>query len=133
MENYQDHELQLDLDRPTPTKIRVVWRGQSTGRAPGMILRPWFDRLYAEAQKQHAAVELDFLSFEHFNSSTIAALVHVINAAREKGVPLTVRYDRAVRWQSLSFEALERAIRPFEKGAARHVEFIPDSAPHPTS
>ena len=129
MQNFHDHELDLELDESQPALIRVVWKGQSTGRNPALILRPWFDQLYAYAKTKLAAVEMDFLVFEHFNSSTISAMVHIINAAREQGVALSVRYDKGVRWQSLSFEALERAIRPFEKGSTQRVSFVPVTAP----
>lgn len=129
MQNFHDHELDLVLDESAKGVIRVVWKGQSTGRNPAQTLRPWFDGLYLYAKSHSARVEMDFISFEHFNSSTISALVHIINTAREQGIGLTVRYDKAVRWQSLSFEALSRAIRPFEKGSPIKVEFIPVSVP----
>ncbi len=41
----------------------------------------------------------------------------------EAGVELTVVYDGAQKWQAMSFEALRRALRPFESGSGPAVRF----------
>ena len=56
-----------------------------------------------------------FERVEHFNSSTIAVLIQLITSAQDRHIKLTVRYDASARWQTLSFDALKRALRPYEE------------------
>lgn len=125
MTDFQDHELRIALDETSPGTLRLDWLGMSTQKAPITVLEPWFDALFTEAQKKAVTVEMDFVHFEHMNSSTISALVHLIHDARDRGVPLTLRYDQSVRWQKLSFDALSRALRPFNAARDSPVTFLP--------
>ena len=124
MTNFQDHELTIELDESTPGTLRLVWLGMSTHRTPASVLRPWFDQLFAYALTKQAKLEMDFLRFEHMNSSTISALVHIIHDAQAKEIPLTLRYAGDVRWQKLSFDALSRALRPFGAAKDARVNFV---------
>lgn len=81
--------------------------------------------MFTEAKNRGGGIEMVFTELEHFNSSTIAALIQTINSARDRGVAMTLRYDRKRNWQVLSFEALKRALRPFESAAgAGTVQFL---------
>lgn len=124
MNHFQESELTIQLDETTPGTLRLHWLGMSTHRAPITILKPWFDELFTAAGANGLAVEMDFVRFEHMNSSTISALVHIIHDARDRGVPLTLRYDAQVRWQKLSFDALSRALRPFNASRDSPVTFL---------
>ncbi len=55
---------------------------------------------------KHIFVEMHFEKLEHFNSSTIAAIIRFIQDARTKGVRLVIVYNQALKWQKLSFDAL---------------------------
>lgn len=116
MTNLQSEELKVAVDASTPGQIRADFTGKSNGRDPGKVLKPWFDSVLAGAAHKSATVVLHFDKLEYFNSSTIAALIQMLNAAQDKKVPLVLVYDGKLRWQTLSFEALKRAIRPFESG-----------------
>jgi hypothetical protein len=117
-------ELTLDLE-DAPAGIRVIWQGRSNSRDPGKVLGPWFDTLLDEAERTHRPVEMQFGRLEHFNSSTISALIQLINQARDRRVRLSLVYDKGLKWQALSFDALKRALRPFDDGEASPVTIVP--------
>lgn len=125
MENITTGELEASFDRGAPGELHVQLRGKSTSRDAGKELAPLFDQTLAAARAEQLGVTLHFERLEYFNSSTIAALVQFIRAAQDRGVPLTVRYDAAQKWQALSFDALKRALRP-PQGTAPMVVFAPD-------
>ncbi|MFZ5468100.1 MAG: hypothetical protein ACOZIN_01575 [Myxococcota bacterium] len=108
--------------------LRLVMTGKSSSREPGKLLTPFFAEALQRAAAARAAIEVHFEGLTHFNSSTIAAVIQFINAAQERHVALAFHYDPALKWQALSFEALQRAIKPFQKGTVSHVRFV--ETPH---
>jgi hypothetical protein len=116
-------ELQTRIDRLLPKLIQVHFSGKSASREAGRVLAPIFDQLLAEATANRQALELHFERLEYFNSSTIAGLVQFIRAAQRAGVSVTVVYDAKQKWQAMSFDALKRAMRPFESPATATVVF----------
>lgn len=96
-----------------PPLFRVLWEGKSSSRDPSLVLKPFFDALLARTVKAGALLEMHFEKLEHFNSSTIASLIQLINGATEQGITLTFFYDGRARWQALSFDAIQRALAPF--------------------
>ncbi len=123
METIQLAELTAALDRQDAGTLRVRLTGRSASREAGKDLAPLFDRVLSEARSEERVLALHFEGLEYFNSSTIAALVQFIRAAHERGIGLTVVYDGKQRWQAMSFDALRRALRPFESGAGASVRF----------
>ena len=88
-----------------------VWKGRSNERQPGKLLAPYFEALIHEAGARRLPLEMHFEELEHFNSSTITALIGLIQRARRDGVKLVLVYDQGLKWQRLSFDAL----RVFDK------------------
>lgn len=88
-----------------------VWKGKSNERQPGKLLAPYFEQLIHEAGARQVSLEMHFEELEHFNSSTITALIGLIQRARRDGVKLVLVYDQGLKWQRLSFDAL----RVFDK------------------
>jgi hypothetical protein len=88
------------------SSLVLAWQGKSVEREPGKILAPYFAGALDEAASQNLALELRFAALEHFNSSTITALIALVQKARAAKVKLVLVYDKAVRWQKLAFEAL---------------------------
>lgn len=87
--------------------LRLVWRGRSTARNPGELLVPYFQGVFDWATKSgRATVEMHFERMEHFNSSTVGALIYLIQDARGKQIPLVFVYDQKLKWQKLSFDAM---------------------------
>ncbi len=50
---------------------------------------------------------LDFRNIEYFNSSTITPVVRLIEEAKRRAVSMVINYDKKLRWQELSFSALQ--------------------------
>ena len=125
MVNLQSDELLIEVDEREPGLLVLNWLGRSASRSPGAVLHPWFDQLFQVARERGTAVEMRFERLEHFNSSTIAVLIQLINSAQDRRIKLTVRYDANLRWQTLSFDALRRALRPFDVGPdSVQVQFV---------
>ncbi len=123
MDIIQLGDLTAELDKATVGALRVRLSGRSSSREAGKTLAPLFDRVLSEAKGEARVLALHFEKLEYFNSSTIAALVQFIRAAHEMGVRLGVVYDGKQRWQAMSFDALRRALRPFETGSGPGVRF----------
>lgn len=123
METLNAEDLKIAITPLPGGEYRLDWTGRSNARDPAKILIPFFDDLLKRAASHR--IEMHFETLEHFNSSTIATLIHLINAAARARVPLTLCFDSGLRWQSLSFDALKRALRPFGTEASlvefRHV------------
>jgi hypothetical protein len=109
-------DLHIDVDVPVAGggggTIVCRWTGKSNDRSPQQALAPWFEALLGDAGARAAKVEMHFEKLEHFNSSTITALIRFIQTARTRGVKLAFVYDPNLKWQRLSFDAL----RVFDKG-----------------
>ena len=110
MESLVAGDLQVEIVEQ-PNVFRCNWKGRSTARRPSDELKPYFEKVLAAAAEQSRSVEMHFEELGHFNSSTIGALIVVIQDARRKKVKLSLVYDSKLKWQRLSFEAL----RMFEK------------------
>jgi len=124
MDTIQLGDLTAELDRGNAGTLKVHLSGRSSSREAGKTLAPLFDRILAEAKAESRVLALHFERLEYFNSSTIAALVQFIRAVQERGIGLTVVYDGKQRWQAMSFDALRRALRPFETSSGPAVQFI---------
>lgn len=115
MEDLKTSDLVIEVrEDPTPPTLVLSWRGRSADRYPGRVLGPFFAEALDRAAEGGAAVEMRFHALEHFNSSTITAVIELIQDARARGVRLVIAYDGAVKWQRLSFDAL----RVFNRGDA---------------
>jgi hypothetical protein len=89
-----------------PPVVRLKWTGKSNSRHPGEVLTPYFRDALAAAGARKVPIELRFEQLEHFNSSTITAIIQLIQDARARSIKLILVYDQALKWQKLSFDAL---------------------------
>ena len=111
MNNLQSGDLTIEVAVTPESVFKCTWKGKSNERNPPEILRPWFDALLAAVGQANGTVEMHFEKIEHFNSSTITALIRLIQICRKTNVKLVMVYDQTLKWQRLSFDAL----RVFEK------------------
>jgi hypothetical protein len=110
MDDLQAGDLTVTVSEPAAGSIRLDWKGKSNQREPQKTLGPFF----AEVAKRAAelgktgrpTVEMHFEALEHFNSSTITALIQFIQTSRSRGVALVIVFDAQQKWQRLSFDAL---------------------------
>jgi len=124
MNDLNSEELIIRVDQSAPARLRLDWLGRSNSRNPVLVLAPFFKQVLAEASAQRSAVEMHFEAIDHFNSSTIVALIHIIKAAKDAKVALRLHYDAALKWQRLVFDPLKRAVASFAQGEGPQVEFL---------
>jgi hypothetical protein len=105
-ETYTSHALSLDVVEEQ-AGITVTWRGRSTARDPAEFLIPILTRALDRAMELKRPLVLDFRSLEYFNSSTITPVVRLMEETKRRGASLVVNYDKKLRWQELSFSALQ--------------------------
>jgi len=117
-------ELRVKAGREGSDRIEVHLTGKSSSRDAGRELQPTFEKLMAAAKGERRALTLHFEALEYFNSSTIAALVQFIRTAQQAGVSVEVRYDASLKWQAMSFDALGRALKPFEAHGGPTIRFL---------
>jgi len=100
-----DLRIEAVADEISPA-VQLMWRGKSNNRHPGEALAPYFRDALATAGARKVPVELHFEKLEHFNSSTITAIIQLIQDARARSIKLVLVYDQGLKWQKLSFDAL---------------------------
>ena len=105
MENLVFGDLTIEA-RESPGTLELVWTGKSNDRTPGRVLDPWLTGVIGSAAERKLAVAMHFERLEHYNSATITSLIRVIQLGCNKGVRIAIIYDKALKWQKLSFEAL---------------------------
>lgn len=110
-ESFAQGDLRIDVEED-PTSIRLAWTGKSNARNPSSLLSPFFSPLVESATGTKRTLVLEFHKLEHFNSSTITAIILLIQECRAKGVRLSLKFDQNVKWQKLSFDALRVFVKP---------------------
>jgi hypothetical protein len=96
------------IPRPSSDDGSIVldWRGRSTDRQPARVIVPYITPCLERALHLKVALEMHFEHLDHMNSSTITAVIQIIQEARTRGTRLVLVYSADKRWQKLGFEAL---------------------------
>jgi len=105
-ETFQQNELTLEL-RDEDSGVYVVWSGRSTSREPGPFLVPVLSRAVELGRSLKKLLILDFRSMAYMNSSTITPLIRLLGQSRRGAHAVRVLYKKDLKWQELSFTALE--------------------------
>jgi hypothetical protein len=105
-ETFTSHALTLSVVEE-PAGVSVIWKGRSTARDPAEFLIPVLTKAMDRAAELRCTLNLDFRGIEYFNSSTITPVVRLIEEVKRRGATLTIHYDKKLRWQELSFSALQ--------------------------
>jgi hypothetical protein len=107
MESFVAGELRIEPEPDgKPDAIRLHWLGKSTALHPEALIGPYLTAALDTAAGERRRVEMHFEKLGFFNSSTVTAIIQTIQAARTRGVALTLVFDPAIRAQKTSFEAL---------------------------
>ena len=99
-------ELTIEVSPARQESIVLVWRGKSTERQPARMILPYVTPRLERALHLRIPLRMQFAELEHMNSSTITAIIMIIQEARSRGMQLVIAYDPHKRWQKLAFEAL---------------------------
>lgn len=105
-QTFQQHALKLEL-REEEAEISVTWSGRSTGREPGTFIVPVLTRAVELGRTQNKPVVLDFQRMAYMNSSTITPLIRMLGKALRTLSAVRIVYKKELKWQELSFTALE--------------------------
>ena len=102
----EDGDLRITCNALADGLMRLDLFGKSNARNPGAILLPYFESVLSSCVEQSRHLALHFEHIEHFNSSTITAIVQLVRLARSRSVHLQLVYNSSLYWQRASFEAL---------------------------
>lgn len=94
------------LQDEAAASMRLLWKGKSNNRHPSEALAPYFRSVLTTVATRRIPLELHFQKLEHINSSTLTTIIQLIQESRARSVKLVLVYDRELRWQKLSFDAL---------------------------
>lgn len=100
-------ERALTISFTIDDKIMVVFSGESTAREPGLFVLPILTRALDEARNHGKALVVDFRELGYMNSSTITPLIRVLDQVRQDDTRVRVVYRKDLKWQALSFTALQ--------------------------
>ena len=130
MDDLKVGDLHIHLDRTAPAFLRLDWLTPCSTEKPLELLGPFFEHVLSEARAGGRGIDMHFEALAYLNSSCIAALVRLIKRSREVKVGLRLYYASALKWQTVTFELLERAISSAtDLRAGSAVEFLPVQAP----
>ena len=101
-----DGPLELRLFE-TPDAVRLEWHGQSVARDPGQFLLPILSNALDLGLQTQKPLVIDFQHLEYLNSSTLSPVIRTLEHARRGHGQVRVLYNRALKWQAMSFTALE--------------------------
>lgn len=119
-ETFVDGPLTLKLSATTES-INLTWEGQSVAREPASFLLPVLARTLEMGAKDGRPVVIDFQQLEYLNSSTITPVIRFLEQARRSGQVVKVVYRKDLKWQALSFTALELFRTPDKRIEVRGV------------
>ena len=105
-ETFTSRNLTLEVEDDGHT-MRVGWLGKSTARDPGAFIAPLLSKALAHARSVKRPLIMDFTRLEYMNSSTITPIIRILDEAKRTGLTVTVMYRQSLKWQELSFSALE--------------------------
>ena len=105
-ETFQQNELTIEL-RDEDSGVYVVWSGRSTSREPSTFLIPLLSRAVELGRSLKKLLVLDCRGMAYMNSSTITPVIRVLGHSRRGAHAVRVLYRKDLKWQELSFTALE--------------------------
>ena len=105
-ETHQDSELTLEL-RDEGDAVCVRWSGMSTAREPGKFILGILTKAIDLSSQEQKPLVLDFQNIGYMNSSTITPIIRVLDRAMRGRNAVRVLYKRDLKWQQLSFTALQ--------------------------
>jgi hypothetical protein len=102
---YSNQELKLEVLHQDDA-VRIAWKGRSTARDPVVFIGPVLADVLARSADGQKQIVLDFQGLEYMNSSTITPVIRILHEAKKGRARVLVLYQRAAKWQELSFSAL---------------------------
>ena len=105
-QSFQQNALKLELCEEEAA-VSVVWSGRSSARVPGPFIVPVLSRAVELGRVTDKPLVLDFQAMTYMNSSTITPIIRLLGKALRTLEQVRVVYRKDLKWQELSFTALE--------------------------
>ena len=105
-ESYRSNLLEVEVEEKDQT-IVTKWTGKSVDRNPSEFIVPILTNLLERENSIAKKIILDFQQLDYMNSSTITPIIKILERAKRGNVQLIVEYNKALKWQDLSFSALK--------------------------
>ena len=105
-ESFVKDLLKIDVEEGNDS-IVTEWTGKSVDRNPNKFITPILVNILKKSGDVNKRIVLDFRKLDYMNSSTITPIIKVLERAKRGKVRVTVLYQKALKWQDLSFTALE--------------------------
>lgn len=100
-------DLKIEIiDEGGSAPLQLMWMGRGNTRQPAAALHPFFLHILDEAAQRQTALELHFEQVEQLNSSTLATVIQLLQAARAKKIKTDIFYDSSLKWQKVNFDVL---------------------------
>jgi len=106
IELFEDGLLQIELIENT-NSVTLVWTGKSTHRKPSEFISPILAETIRRSNASKKRIIMDFRRLEYMNSSTITPIIKILERAKRGATEITLLYNKSLKWQDLSFSALE--------------------------
>jgi len=98
----------LEIEQHTEDdSISLRFRGKSILREPAEFLMPLLIKSLSVAGNESKRLVLDFRELSYMNSSTLTPLIKILERARAGRTALTTLYLKDLKWQEISFSALD--------------------------
>ena len=106
VKQYVSYPLKIGVEEKAGS-IEVNWTGKSIARNPSKFITPILAGVLDKGVSQKKEIILDFRELAYLNSSTITPIIKVLERVKRGNIRATIRYDKNLKWQVLSFSALE--------------------------
>lgn len=103
--SFTNNQLQLDIIEDD-NAVAIQFLGKSILRDPNEFVMPILLKYLAEAKASGRRVVLDFCQLAYMNSSTLTPIIKILEKVRVGEGSLTIRYQKTLKWQHISFSAL---------------------------
>ena len=87
--------------------IKILWKGRSTERDPSTFIVPILFNSLVRGEETKKQIIMDFSEMEFMNSSSFSPIAKMLERAKQTKLDVSVLYNRAKKWQELSFTALQ--------------------------
>jgi hypothetical protein len=105
-EKFVGNLLKIELEEKKDA-INISWSGKSVDREPGKFITPILVNAIRRSSGLNKKIILDFRKLDYMNSSSITPVIKILERAKRGRTQIRVVYRKSLKWQDLSFSALE--------------------------
>jgi hypothetical protein len=103
---FTSDSLKIEV-REDEDQIELHWKGKSILRKPSTFITPILVDVLQRGGTEDKRIVLDFCNLDYMNSSTVTPIIKILERAKRGENQVTVLYKKSLKWQDLSFSALE--------------------------